>query len=226
MEDALTGAKLNKDKINSVILVGGSCRIPKVRALLAAYFGAEKILDKAVNPDEAIAYGATLKAAQLAFGRSDIHLTLLDVTAFSLGINTTEGMSKIINKNSPVPIRSTKNYTNVEDNQTSVFIKAYQGENKAVDKNHLLSTFNLEIPPLPKEQAKIQVTFEIDSSGLLKVTAVSLDSGKSKSINIKVSNDRLAHEEISKLTNLQKELSQKPKKPKKTTNTSNAFGLD
>jgi len=182
---------------------------------------------QAVNPDEAIAYGATLHAAHIYFGSqlADVKYTLLDVTAFSLGVDTTTGMSNVVVRNSPIPIRSTRDYLTVRDNQSEVSIDIYQGENVEVSKNHSLGCFNLAVPPMPKGEAKIAVTFELDSSGLLKVTAVSKKDGASKSLQVKVNNNSLAYDEIVRLAALNKDLTKKTKK-KKTAIPENQFGLD
>jgi len=214
VEMVLSEAKVKKSEVDHVILVGGSSKIPKIQNILSQFFGGKK-LNHTVNPDEAIAYGATLQAACLSFGigSPDINFLLQDVTAFSLGIETNQGMSKIITRNSTLPISHTKRYETVEDNQTSVAINAYQGEEIDVTRNYYLGSFVLNVPALPKGQAKLDVTFRIDASGLLNVKAISLDGGKTESMKIIVKNNHLAYEEIAHLAAEQRKMTVTTKRP-------------
>jgi heat shock protein 1/8 len=214
VEMVLSEAKVKKSEVDHVILVGGSSKIPKIQNILSQFFGGKK-LNHTVNPDEAIAYGATLQAACLSFGigSPDINFLLQDVTAFSLGIETNQGMSKIITRNSTLPISHTKRYETVEDNQTSVAINAYQGEEIDVTRNYYLGSFVLNVPALPKGQAKLDVTFRIDASGLLNVKAISLDGGKTESMRITVKNNHLAYEEIAHLAAEQRKMTVTTKRP-------------
>lgn len=199
---ALTDAGLKPEDIQDVVLVGGSTRIPKIRELLAAKFGRDK-LNFSVNPDEAVAYGAAIQGAILSgedeSGKTS-NLLLLDVIPLSLGVETKNGvMSKIINRNTTIPIVKNKVYSTVSNNQSTVEITVFEGEREFVKNNRMLAKFTLGgIPPAPCGVPRIKVSFAVDENGILNVSASDLDTGGEKSITINNS-DRLTDNEIKEM---------------------------
>ena len=193
---ALKDAGLKISDINDVILVGGQTRMPKVQEAVKEMFGKEPRRD--VNPDEAVAVGAAIQAAVLAGDVKDV--LLLDVTPLSLGIETMGGvMTKLVEKNTTIPTKAQQVFSTADDSQTAVTIHVLQGEREMSSGNKSLGQFNLsDIPPAPRGMPQIEVTFDIDSNGILHVSAKDKATGKENKIKIQASSG-LSEEEVQRM---------------------------
>jgi len=213
VQKVMEDAELKKNEIDEIVLVGGSTRIPKIQQLVKEFFNGKEP-SKGINPDEAVAYGAAVQAGVLSGEDDTGGLVLLDVCPLTLGIETVGGvMSKIIPRNSVVPTKKSQIFSTAADNQQTVSIQVYEGERPMTKDNHLLGKFDLTgIPPAARGVPQLEVTFEIDVNGILRVSAEDKGTGNKEKIEIKNDANRLSPEEVERMIKDAEDFAEEDKK--------------